>query len=1033
MTSEEQPDFQRALEASLKASAIQARCDAENAKAYLQRREWSEDIDKLSEDAAKNPFPNETLPEPISPPRETIDDCIRDISISQAREVPRITDPGGDTYVVITPPSKQPEQSDRAYKWCQHRYSKPHIMRSEKLSKASPLFKEKLESPTYQFRTLRRHGLVGKIPSNITYVLDLTPPTEGDDAVYLTASLCCSQGVRYWHEAGDLWKVSDTLVGGKEEHGAPQSERLASSDSSSLEYSPFRHRSAIERVLAAIQGEMVTIDSAVKLWTTAIVAQFFGITYDSCVYLTDSIISWLRVEPNFVFLEVNPEVSLRVAVGLDNHDLTRDAFAILVGEEALDSLSRNKGLKDMRQISTFGRKKDDLPEALMDSVEYASKTFIEWMIKDFESLVYGHMQWLEDLPAIKRLDDFYGTDMEEHVTSLKSALKSYERGAIFRTLFSEANGPPLAGGSQHLLPSQTHKDVWLYLAPTQRVLTRMFWSLLREDSSYYSWLPGGLLDSSKEQDPLTQKLDPRELRSPKEASETISSIVQDGQRTLDRRSTVGSPHFTSAFDSPLPARQLNGLSLKSAHGITASRLPIREKDAAHLAEDQGKCEAKDMHGILPDPPGSSPPDYASRYSGRTAPIPIPRRSLAPSGSSTAWDTEKHTAARDSFVNNTPQTQGIADLGPGLGEDGYSTKKQRPTSHLWKLEDKIWSTGYIEDPEEIEDTSDSWDHYSLSDHPGKRSVGNSWSTESEQIPTIRPEKLEETKESRDSYPSSGQVASIFTVPGTNWRSDWVAPPDQQSELGSQTFFDFSQFSREADAYISDFASKKLLPSDTASREDPYRPTIIGTLTCLQDSEWKYLPLWAGGLDDGTGAVYNDDIMETAPDMGFSTAGPSIHTGSSTYSDNGDFDMLSDAGTSSSSFNPSTAVMDGHTDQLHRHQTYSASSISSTDDSIVDLVKDEEEEAARRQVAAYEAAEVAASAAEAAKRGRERARCIDEDEDTLCDDDLESDFDDDDDSDGDVTEKGEDDDNVTDDDGFDDLGNEPVDDDGDVVLV
>lgn len=33
-------------------------------------------------------------------------------------------------------------------------------------------------------------------------------------------------------------------------------------------------------------------------------------------------------------------------------------------------------------------------------------------------------------------------------------------------------------------------------------------------------------------------------------------------------------------------------------------------------------------------------------------------------------------------------------------------------------------------------------------------------------------------------------------------------------------------------------------------------LFDTLTCLDDSEFKYLPLWAGGNDDGTGGVFDD---------------------------------------------------------------------------------------------------------------------------------------------------------------------------------
>jgi len=42
--------------------------------------------------------------------------------------------------------------------------------------------------------------------------------------------------------------------------------------------------------------------------------------------------------------------------------------------------------------------------------------------------------------------------------------------------------------------------------------------------------------------------------------------------------------------------------------------------------------------------------------------------------------------------------------------------------------------------------------------------------------------------------------------------------------------------------------------------------VNTLLCLDENEWKYLPLWAGGLDDGSGGVFNDGVeIPDAPDV------------------------------------------------------------------------------------------------------------------------------------------------------------------------
>ncbi|KAE8417800.1 hypothetical protein BDV36DRAFT_169333 [Aspergillus pseudocaelatus] len=52
----------------------------------------------------------------------------------------------------------------------------------------------------------------------------------------------------------------------------------------------------------------------------------------------------------------------------------------------------------------------------------------------------------------------------------------------------------------------------------------------------------------------------------------------------------------------------------------------------------------------------------------------------------------------------------------------------------------------------------------------------------------------------------------------------------------------------------------------------------TVTCLTENELKYLPLWAGGNDDGTGGVFTDQDIPILETGGFSTPGPDVHLGS-----------------------------------------------------------------------------------------------------------------------------------------------------------
>lgn len=62
--------------------------------------------------------------------------------------------------------------------------------------------------------------------------------------------------------------------------------------------------------------------------------------------------------------------------------------------------------------------------------------------------------------------------------------------------------------------------------------------------------------------------------------------------------------------------------------------------------------------------------------------------------------------------------------------------------------------------------------------------------------------------------------------------------------------------------------KLLGADALEVPISFAPTLGGELflVCLEDEEWQYMPLWAGGLDDGTGGVFGEFIAPPPPDRG-----------------------------------------------------------------------------------------------------------------------------------------------------------------------
>ncbi|KAF7869988.1 hypothetical protein EAF04_004772 [Stromatinia cepivora] len=67
------------------------------------------------------------------------------------------------------------------------------------------------------------------------------------------------------------------------------------------------------------------------------------------------------------------------------------------------------------------------------------------------------------------------------------------------------------------------------------------------------------------------------------------------------------------------------------------------------------------------------------------------------------------------------------------------------------------------------------------------------------------------------------------------------------------FNLSTSVKELNHYIEDICLSMLSKPDGSEFT-----LLIDTLLCLTDNEWQYLPLWAGGNDDGSGGVTSADV-------------------------------------------------------------------------------------------------------------------------------------------------------------------------------
>ncbi|KAJ5371462.1 uncharacterized protein N7496_007554 [Penicillium cataractarum] len=96
------------------------------------------------------------------------------------------------------------------------------------------------------------------------------------------------------------------------------------------------------------------------------------------------------------------------------------------------------------------------------------------------------------------------------------------------------------------------------------------------------------------------------------------------------------------------------------------------------------------------------------------------------------------------------------------------------------------------------------------------------------------------------------------------------------------FDLDLFLSSARALIVEISRTLLYPHGEATAALEATETLFS----LTNNQFRFLPLWAGGNDDGSGGVFIDQNIPVMETGGFSAPGPAVHTGSvaSTCTDN-----------------------------------------------------------------------------------------------------------------------------------------------------
>ncbi|KUJ06396.1 uncharacterized protein LY89DRAFT_726581 [Mollisia scopiformis] len=735
----------------------------------------------------------------------------------------------GDTLVIIRYPNEA-----KVYDATGFEIRDRHRVHSEKLlATGSSKFKHMLEDEWYQHRAKRRNKLIGNMPIGIKYVLDLTPPEEGDDALELTSELSCPTGILLWRNAAARCNISDNLVGGKDEttvrpdpvqtqpqdlsgHGAtsraqavafvlnsaasntsPSEKSAAEPDEAPiLDYDPIRHRTGIERLLQVIEGKDPRIDSAPKVWTLAVLAKHFECT---SVVQMDFIFTWVWADPNCRIIETLPEACIRIGMMLQSPRLVRTAFSVLVSEEAL-RIGTEQTWKDDREIqqrvlnyrphmTRIGRVRESIDEDTLNTIQHAGQQFAGRVDAVVVKLYDPEMKWLHDLPEFAKLKKLLDhnikiagadyTAKQQSIINLENELLHYVRGRLLWCFIAQLENHQLKRATEHRkLEAYKHSSgmsfgtVYDSLRDKERMMTRYFWEIIRN-------LDWGLHCTTNQ----------------------IHDWLPDKHPFADMQQRIA---------------EENGIRKVTTYTLVRY---------AKIVNDQ----ILDVIKVENYNDGNFPPECY---------VPIQLSIDSVSEKFDDW----------SLHPDEPENDGLVYRGSG----------HQPMYPATPMSTAVEPPGFQKQPSTVEQSR----------------------------PTPTPNVWETLN-----------AACLYTP---------QVPADERI-TESSVFFCLPTFLKNVNDHL-----VKICASMLDNDENEWSITC-DTLLCLTDDEYKFLPLFAGGTDDGTGGVFEDAIP--AAEKGPSGPGPAFHTGStmgSRASSLADWDALSYDGTEMAGVDSSLGVEDGYSE-------------------------------------------------------------------------------------------------------------------------
>ncbi|KAI7784568.1 hypothetical protein LA080_009805 [Diaporthe eres] len=286
------------------------------------------------------------------------------------------------------------------------------LTRDQVLNTGSSKLEDRLNSESHQRRAKRE---AGTLPNGVTHVLDLSPSGEEDDYTIALQLLSLTPGIKLWYRASAFGASLEAVAGHDDacrcnegydtaypipsppldiqgqQHldGLNFAAFLLDTETWSVEdhrgiddFCQVRQGANVLRLFRSLANGDLQIDSAPRMWTLVGLFSMFEMTnYD---LIRDNVVTWFNAGNNYIFVEILPEETLRIASIIRAPVLAFAAFRILVNEHALVIAGDHVCGEQARKNATiFGRRSSgcisgtEQGDMVMRMVEHAGVAMAE--------------------------------------------------------------------------------------------------------------------------------------------------------------------------------------------------------------------------------------------------------------------------------------------------------------------------------------------------------------------------------------------------------------------------------------------------------------------------------------------------------------------------------------------------------------------------------------------------------------------------------------------------------------------------------